>query len=303
VHTDGTIYAVIYRIVTEVPCGSSTAALALQDVIVYRSEPGETGSFESLTDSPVAGSPGDCNSRDGGAGYRLVRCAKVANDPYMVYGQERRDRTHVAIAVDPQDSGHLFVAWGGSDDPSDTNLYLTESRTRGSDSLEVDMVQHAINPALAVTSDGQVGFAYQRLEGGSSGRWITEIRVYADGHPHVLKRVVELASTVATDPRRCSIAPYIGDYMHLVSVGKSFYGVFSAAGYQDQANFPSGLDPGRTPSPLKKLSCNDDPTKLEVSIDPYFYALERRSVASILASPKYSVAAKMAKYFSKAPKP
>ena len=280
VHADGTMYTVIYRVRAEA-CGGTSAT---QDVVVYRSDPGEAAAFGSLSDTPPSGSPDACDGRDGMLGFRLVRCVEVPNDYLFDYGQERRMRTHLAVAIDPNDNGHLFVAWGGSNDPDDTNLHLTESQNRGADSLDVGVVAHAINPALAVASDGRVGFAYQRLDGGNSGRWITELRIYSKGHPHVLEHVVQLSSTSATDPDRCTIVPYIGDYMQLVSVGKHFYGVFSAAGYQDLANFPSGLTATRAPPPQQRNPvCADDPANVDVTIDPYFYAVERQPFATALS--------------------
>ena len=51
--------------------------------------------------------------------------------------------------------------------------------------------------------------------------------------------------------------PYIGDYDHLMAVGKNFYGIFSANNTPDMTNFPNGvtfqrnIDVGTTQAPQR----------------------------------------------------
>ena len=89
---------------------------------------------------------------------------------------------------------------------------------------------NATNAALAINSDGTIGLLYQQLTGtGASRRWVTHFRTSADGHNWTDLVLADSRGTPAK-----TFDPYLGDYDHLVAVGKDFYGIFSANNTPDR---------------------------------------------------------------------
>jgi hypothetical protein len=82
-----------------------------------------------------------------------------------------------------------------------------------------------------------------------------------------------LATTLANDPpKKTDLDPYLGDYDHLVAVGKIFYGIFSASNVPDRANFPNGVVYQRNADfTSRKLLNLDGVTPVNISIDPFFF--------------------------------
>lgn len=66
--------------------------------------------------------------------------------------------------------------------------------------------------------------------------------------------------------------PYIGDYVHLMAIGSTFYGVFSANNTPDPTNFQNGVTYQRNADfATKTLLGTDNVTPVAVSIDPFFF--------------------------------
>ena len=141
-------------------------------------------------------------------------------------------------------SGVVYIAW--ADQPPNTSnqtLHVRRSTDRGVTwSNDLLAVGNAVNPALAITNSGKVGFLYQQLTGTpSSPRWETHFTRTTDpaginwDNPGLL-----LANTSATDPPRV-FSPYLGDYDHVVADSNDFYGIFSASNFPDKANFFPGV--------------------------------------------------------------
>lgn len=285
VHSDETVYALTYRIASP----AADCQSALLDVVLFRHDPGAnvTSPFASLSDFPMISTLDDCTSRDGERGFRVARCVPVPWDPDAAergWGQVRRVFTDIAVAVDPRNSRRVFVAWGDTASGKEgMTLHLQESRDGGATWRTEDLatVETAVNPSLAVTTQGRLGFAYQQMEDGTSGKWTTKIRIFSDHDPPEELRTYTLAKPPVNTPQRCQ-QPYLGDYMHLQAIGKHFYGVFSASGDVGSAEFfPEGVAYRRDPPVPKANPCYGDDTKTpELSIDPYFYALEPRWFAS-----------------------
>jgi len=132
-------------------------------------------------------------------------------------------------------------------------------------------VTNATNPALAVNSVGKIGFLYQQLRGTTTAltqRWVSRLRRSTDG---ISWDDLVLANTAASTPVR-TFFPYIGDYNHLLTVGKDFYGIFSASNFPDPANFPNGVKYQRNANfTTHKLFNIDGATEVPVSIDPFYF--------------------------------
>jgi hypothetical protein len=246
IHTDGTVYAVFHSWRT-----SSSA-----DIVVVRDDHGGTGAtpFTDLLD------PGD-----GKPGIRVAQNTAFNFDGYL---GNQRTGGDVAMTVDPANSDHLFVAYN-ADQGSDYLLHLLRSTDRGKTWSEVRTIRNALNPALAVNSDGKLGFLYQQLKGtGAAQRWITQFEMTTDGASW---RSFVLAK-MPTNLPDYEFDPYLGDYDHLMAVGKDFYGVFSSNNTPKMSNFPNGVKYQRNANfTTHTLLGVDNLTPVQSSIDPFFF--------------------------------
>ncbi|HEX2645112.1 MAG TPA: sialidase family protein [Thermoanaerobaculia bacterium] len=267
IHPDGTIYAIYYRYRPPSGCVSPIAS----DVIVVRDDnwANPTPRFAALTD------PGD-----GLAGRIVVSNVRVpfTNSSQSAFGQERFVSSNVSIAVDPNNSSRVYIAW--ADFPTGVapyTLHVRRSDNRGVTWTATDLItiSNATNPALAVNSDGKVAFLYQANTpfgvALASQRWETHVRRSTD--LGVSWDDVTLANTAASSPA-VSFIPYLGDYVHIMSVGKNFYGIFSASNFPDLANFPQGVTYQRNADFVGKVLRNVTNTaNVSVSIDPFFFKI------------------------------
>jgi hypothetical protein len=262
IHGDGTVYAAFSRWISM--SGSwpgNTLVITNADLIVVRDDNWAQGPspFTALSDPS-----------DGLAGRRVAtgltfpfnRTGVDAN------GQERWGGD-ISIAVDPRTSSTVYVAYSSLDAGVYT-VHLVRSTDRGVTwSPVLVSAGNAKNPAVAVNSLGKIGFVYQQLNGsGTTQRWDTHFRDSDDGATWTDSI---LCSALATAPTR-SFSPYIGDYIHLMSMGKDFFGIFSANNTPDLGNFPSGVDYQRNHDFVaKRLIALDGVTTVPISIDPFFF--------------------------------
>jgi hypothetical protein len=98
---------------------------------------------------------------------------------------------------------------------------------------------------------------------------VTRLTLSVDGFATV--RRFTLAGVPADSPT-AFLLPYIGDYMQLVAVGTTFYGVFSTANTPDRTHFPNGIVFHRNASFERRQLLDTDGKRLrDRSIDPFFY--------------------------------
>jgi hypothetical protein len=255
------------------------------DVVLFRHDPGGASDFSALADGPLSSTSDDCTGRDGIAGFRVARCVFVpyapepdTQVPFSGWGQVRQVFSDVALAVDSGNSRHVFVAWGDDAASTGPTLHLQESRDGGLSwrDSDVETVSQAVNPSLAVNSRGRLAFSYQRVDGGMEGAWVTEVKVFEDADPPFVLHTYVLAQPKVKDLRWCD-QPYLGEYMRLLAVGNHFFGVFSASGnVATSAYFPQGINYERTIPVAADANCAANPASPELSIDPYFFAVEQR---------------------------
>jgi len=252
VHFDGTIYAAFI--------GSRTGG---QDVVVVRDDAWASGAnpFAALVE-PAA------PAGDGQVGQRIVTGVSAWFGGSI--GQERVGGSQLSIAVDPRDSGVVYVAWieliAGV-----WTVRVQRSVDRGQTwSGDLKTWANATNPALAINSRGLVGILYQQLTGTSpNDRWQTHLELTDDGWTTAATDLT-LANVPAGSPVS-TFNPYIGDYEHLLALGKDFYGIFSANNTPNNANFPNGVTYQRNANfGTQTLLANDNATAVPVSIDPFF---------------------------------
>jgi hypothetical protein len=267
-HPDGTVYAAFYRWRAMTGSfGANTLVITSSDVVVVRDDNGGKGAtpYTALVD------PGD--SQPG------MRVAKGVSFPFMrngtpATGQQRLGGS-LSIAVSPLSSKIVYLAW--CDKPAGSTfmqtLHVRRSLDRGltwsaNDLLTIDS---ATNGALAINSAGKVALLFQQFRGlAGDPRWVTRVKRTTDGTNW---DDLILANVSATTPPKI-FDPYIGDYDHLVAVGKDFYGIFSTSNVPNKTNFPNGVTYQRNANfTTHKLLRLDNTTVVSPSIDPFFFKL------------------------------
>ncbi|MGK7918004.1 MAG: hypothetical protein AB4038_21125 [Prochloraceae cyanobacterium] len=266
IHPDGTLYAIFYG------WRDWADPIATTDVVVVRDDNWGIGTnpFSDLIDPS-----------DGLAGRIVVtgRTVPFANDPSPSFGQERFACSNVTIAVDPRDSDIVYIAWADRVATTDYTLHVRRSTDRGVTWSKADLrtITNATNPALAINSRGRVGFLYQQLTGtGKNQRWETHVELTINNW--TTSNNLVLANVPANRPIRI-FKPYIGDYLHLMAVGKDFYGIFSANNTPDHSNFPHGVTYQRNANFTTNTLLDLDNIKpVEISIDPFFFRVTETEV-------------------------
>ncbi|HSH81372.1 MAG TPA: CARDB domain-containing protein [Herpetosiphonaceae bacterium] len=278
-HPDGTLYAAFYG------WRAFDGLVATTDVVVVRDDNGGFGAnpFTSLVDS------------DGLAGVRVVqeRAIPWANYSQPTFGQERFVGSNISIAVDPNDSASVYVAWADRVGCDAYTLHVRRSGDRGVTWSSVDLrtIPGATNPALAVNEAGVVGFLYQQLTGGGAGqRWATHLELTRDQFGSRRDLVLADVSAMVPPPQ---FVPYIGDYVHLMAVGEEFFGIFSANNTPDLANFPQGVSYQRNADFATQTLLDNNNRPVAVSIDPFFFR--------VAPPPRYEYAAKILCGFQRDP--
>ena len=263
-HADGTVYAIFYGWRTQTGSWPANTLRVSADVVVVRDDKwGDNATpFESLKDAA-----------DGVVGQRVARGVTFPfnRNGLATNGQQRLGGT-LSIAVDPRagKSGTVYVAWGTDD--GGFAIHVKKSTDRGVTWSAGDLltVPRGTNAALAVNDDGVVGLLYQQLTGTNPAmRWETHLRRSADGGASWSD--LTLATTPAATPVR-TFDPYLGDYDHMLAVGRDFYGIFSASNVPDMTHFPNGVTYQRNANfNTRKLLDVNNQNAVTSSIDPFFF--------------------------------
>ncbi len=262
-HPDGTVYAAFYRWRSLTGnFQANTLVITSADVVVVRDDNGGSGAtpYTALIDTG-----------DGIAGKRVVTGVSF---PFMISGAaatgQQRIGGSLSIAVSPLSSSTVYLVWGNK--PAGSTGFLTLHVTRSLDrgktwSPDLLTIPNATNGALAINNAGKIAFLYQQLSG---VRWVTHLRRSTTG---ATWDDLTLANTSATNPVR-TFNPYLGDYCHLLAVGKDFYGIFSASNVPNSANFPNGVKYQRNADfATQRLFKLDGVTIVPASIDPFFFKI------------------------------
>lgn len=275
VHPSGVIYAVFYRI--------RHPGVALKedavDVIVVRDNHWgittrtKTKRFEDLK-QPSTRAIGQFV-----ADSVLLPVGGLSCPGPSCLGSNRLVGSHLSIAVDPNNAAVVYVAWADSSAETLTagqfyTLHVKKSIDSGKSwtapTPELKPIPHAINPALAVNTNGTVAFLYQQLNDGK--RWDTHLRRSSNTNTSwsddTLSTFLE-----ASMPQAAGLLTYLGDYLHLMAVGKDFYGVFSASNDPNRTNatFPKGITYQRRLSSDSTQLIDKNNQRVNPSIDPFFF--------------------------------
>lgn len=237
------------------------------DVCIVRDDNWATGAtpFSALSEPPAP-------AGDGLVGVRLATGVTLPSLSRR-FGQTRLSSSMLTIAVDPRNHRTVYVGWsdivGAASTPT---VHVRRSLDGGQTwSGDVRAIGNAINPALAINSRGKVGLLFQRLTGTvPSTRWESHLELTVDDW--ATSQDFILATTPSNAPAASTFQPYLGDYVHLVCIGKNFYGIFSANNTPNNANFPQGVRYQRASNfTTQQLFRVDGVTPVPVSIDPFFF--------------------------------
>ena len=259
-HPDGVVYVAYYGWRQQSGNFAMNTLIVTADVVVVRDDAGASGTrpFRALVDSDRL--PGKIVAR--GVRFPFRAMGKTEE------GQQRLGGD-LSLAVDPRESRTIYIAYTALRSRVYT-LHVRRSLDSGQTwSADLLTAPRSTNPALAINSDGVVGLLYQQLTGSGTGtRWVTHFRRRAEPSGTWDDRV--LATTSAVKPVK-QFDPYLGDYDHLTSVGKDFFGIFSASNQADPANFPNGVAYQRNHDFAAKRLLDLDGAPVAVSIDPFFF--------------------------------
>ena len=253
VHADGTVYGIYFSRT------SRTGINRIGDVVVVRDDNWGTGTnpFQNLLDP-----------NDNVAG---IRVNQNSNMPFTNNGLgSERIGGHLAIAVDPTNSQIVYIVWADRIGTNDYTLRVRRSANGGANwSGDLLTITNALNPALAINSDGDVGFLYQALvNSGTNQNWETHFRKSTNNGSSWNDNTLAIFRDASITP---IFNPYIGDYTDLMAVGKTFYGVFSSGNVPNNANFPRGVTYQRNANFATNTLTDATGGVVAASIDPFFF--------------------------------
>lgn len=249
VHLDGKVYALFYA-----NFGGTF------DVVVVRDDNWASGAtpFKALTDAV-----------DLKQGVRIKTGVNLPSLPSGLYIGQQRVNGDLSIAVDPNNSATVYICWGDYQGGT-YSIYVAKSTDSGATwSASLRTLDNATNPALAINSAGRLGFLYQLATGPSSNqKWQTTLELTTNDFASITTYV--LANTPASAPAK-GPDPYLGDYLYMMAVGHSFYGIFSANNTPDLANFPNGVTYQRNANFATKQLLDLSNNPVPISIDPFVF--------------------------------
>jgi hypothetical protein len=186
-------------------------------------------------------------------------------------GFERIGST-LSIAVDPSNSDIVYVGWADRIGDGDIySIHVRRSTDRGVTwSGDLRTIRNAGPFALAIASNGTVGFLYQQFTGnGSSSRWVTRLEQTRDAFVSHVDAV--LADVPGNAPPRLFL-PYIGDYNFMLATGREFRGIFSTSNAPNMGNFPNGVRFQRRADFAANRLLDEAGNTVDVSIDPFYFS-------------------------------
>lgn len=267
IHSSGVVYAAFLHYSQ---CSSPFA----MDVVVVRDDHWGGGGTPYSDLKGADGKPGVAVVS--GAANTFARSCVGSPGPACM-GTERIGSA-LSIAVDPNNASNVWIAWADGADASHYTLHVRQSADKGSTWNEVRAVTPATNPALTINSQGVIGFLYQKfVDPGTCARpqgdtgtacWETHLETSVVGAPWSDRVLAN------TPDGPAQFDPSIGDYVHVLAVGKTLYGIFSANNFPEMANFPQGVTYQRNVdfSAQRLLDVNST-TAVGISVDPFFFSV------------------------------
>jgi hypothetical protein len=247
------VYAVFNRV------NSITGNTRVGDVILVRDDDGGNSgaaSFKALHDP------------SGAPGFSVVKGRTFLFDPLL--GGDRLGG-ELAIAVDPLNAENVYLVWGevlGSQPV----LHVIRSKDGGQNwSGILHTVNNAKNPGLAINNRGTLAFLYQQVVTDPSGQqtWFTNVELTKDDFRAVYP--LTLAKFPVAEIISIHGQPRLGDYLHLIGLENTFYGIFSASNVPDPSRFPFGVIFQRYNNLATKKLLDQQGHEVASSVDPFFF--------------------------------
>ena len=197
-------------------------------------------------------------------------------------GNARLVGSNLSIAVDPINADHVYIAWCDSIRGNYT-LHCKRSLNGGVtwDDIHPQLreIENALNPAIAITSNKVLGIVYQQLVRDSD--WETHFRLYSInaetviplGRDYILSRFPN-SSLPTLNSGTVGGRPYPGDYLDLVAVDSSFYGIFSAMNTPDSQAFPTVLPVYNREHSFEQKALLKNGQPVKASVDPFFFTMK-----------------------------
>ena len=259
INNSGVVYAIYYSWIS----GNPTSERC--DVVVVRDDNFAIGTttFQDLI-----------NAGDTKAGQKVVTNVLVPAFGASL-GNNRLVGSNLAIAVDPNNSAYVFIAYCDRVSTTDYTIHFRRSTNSGQSWGTSDWlsITNATNPGIAVTNNGKVGLIYQQLTGsGTTAKWETHFRLTTLTGTTFSDDI--LSKFLDSDLSASTISPSLGDYLRIQAVGNRFYGVFPASNRPDNANFPHSVTYKRNANFTTKVLRNlTNTANVDVSVDPFFFEI------------------------------
>ncbi len=260
-----TVYAAFTRWDTFQGADSSGDDYYDAKVVVVRSDNGGADGFNAL------GASGNGVEVAAPTGY-----FSADNSPASL-GQERT-ASDLAIAVDPNNSQHVVIAYGnapggkGSGKLQLTVAESTDGGTTWSTKFTTSATTRSAQPALSILQNGTIGFLYDNYDPATnalSQHFVTTGNDFASFTDSTLAVETNASPTLQFDP-------YLGDFFDLTCIGNTFYGTFCASNADNGTSALFGnvsflrAFTGTPGTSSFKLTANGSP--VAASIDPFFFS-------------------------------
>src|SRR5207237_10183742 len=124
---------------------------------------------------------------------------------------------------------------------------------------------------LASNTEGTLAFLYQQVvtPAGGEETWMTQFERTKDDFK-TFAPPLTLAKFPVAELDVTRGQPQLGDYLHLMSLGKDFYGIFSSSNVPDDARFPCKVTFQRRADFKAKKLFDQDGNEVPASVDPFF---------------------------------
>jgi hypothetical protein len=213
-----TVYAVFTRWNTLLSTSDGGERFASQEIVVKSTDGGVTFAAPSQAATPIAVFTTSTNSLNS-------------------VGQERIGSDN-AIAVSRTNANRVMIAYVDSPTIGAIQVHVAESTDGGAtwaNKLTTPAGVRSANPAITILDDGQVVLLYNSFNP-QTNRLSQHLISTSDDFATTTEKILGDESN-ATPAKQFD--PYVGDFTDLISIGDTFYGIFSASNADDGtlANF------------------------------------------------------------------
>jgi hypothetical protein len=198
----------------------------------------------------------------------------------------------LAMAVDPNNANHLYVAYDSVNATTGLQLevHVAESTDGGKTFTEVYKTSiasgfQAAEPAIAVDNVGEVGLEYNAASVDASGNPTLETHFVNTSNDFATSTDTTIMHMLDDSDAPFLFNPYLGDFNDLTAVGNTFYGGFTGNNHANgiEALYPQGVTFQRNFSGKVNTSSftllDNTNSPITPSIDPFVFTFNSNLVA------------------------